>query len=84
MAWIGGTPPLLRRYDKVQRLAEVNRPALVICGEHDEAQPRTGRRYAALMPQGEFTEIRGASHAILAEQPQRLVRTIGRFLERHD
>jgi proline iminopeptidase len=74
----------LKRYDKVHRLAGVNRPALVICGEHDEAQPATGRRYADAMPQGEFAEIRGASHAILAEQPRRLVRTIGQFLGRQD
>jgi proline-specific peptidase len=70
----------LKAHDKVSRLADVTQPALVICGEFDEAQPRTGERYASLLPAGDFVCISNASHVILAEQPTKLVRAVRSFL----
>lgn len=70
----------LKNYDKVPRLPEISQPALVICGEFDEARPETGERYAGLLPAGEFTCIPKASHVISAEQPTKLVSVVRSFL----
>ncbi|MDA0957364.1 MAG: proline iminopeptidase-family hydrolase [Proteobacteria bacterium] len=67
-------------YDQTHRLGAIECPTLIICGEFDEATPRTGRRYARAIPQGQFLEIEDASHAIWAEQPKRLKRAILGFL----
>jgi proline iminopeptidase len=74
----------LRNYDQVARLTNIKQPSLVICGEFDEAQPATGRRYAKQFPRGEFAEISGASHVILGEKPRVLVKTVREFLNRQD
>lgn len=74
----------LRKYDKVRRLNDIKQPALVVCGEFDEAQPSTGERYAKRLPAGEFTTIPNASHAILAEKPKVLVKTLRSFLREQD
>ena len=74
----------LREYDQTHRLTELSQPALVICGEHDEAQPATGRRYTKQLTNAAFTEIKGASHAILAEKPKQLLRAIDAFIAQHD
>ncbi len=74
----------LRSYNKVSALKKISCPALVICGEYDEAQPSTGKRYARMINVGDFVEIKDASHAILAEKPRQLTRTIGTFISQHD
>lgn len=74
----------LRSYNKVSSLKKIACPVLVICGEHDEARPATGKRYSRSFRNGSFAEIRGASHAILAEKPKQLTRTIGAFISQYD
>jgi proline iminopeptidase len=74
----------LKNYDQVDSLGRISCPTLFICGEHDEARPETARRYTRKVQEAEFVEIKGASHAILAENPKRLTRTIKTFINRHD
>ncbi len=74
----------LRTYDKVSRLKGVRQPSLVICGEFDEAQPKTGKRYSTLLQTGRFECIAGASHAILAEKPRVLIKMLRGFLKQQD
>lgn len=74
----------LKNYDRVAQLGKVRQPALVICGEYDEAQPATGQRYSKKLPSGEFKSIRGASHAILTEKPKALISTLRTHLRQHD
>lgn len=69
----------LKNYDKVSALATIACPSLIICGEHDEARPATGRGYAKRIPGAEFREIKGASHAILAEKPAALKKYYASF-----
>ena len=71
----------LKKYDRVTDLARISCPTLIICGEHDEAQPATGKRYSKIIPDAQFTSIKGASHAILAERPKQLIKTIGDFIK---
>lgn len=70
----------LKAYDRVKDLRRVGCPTLVICGEHDEARPQTGRGYARRMPDGRFEVINNASHAILAERPAALIKSVRHFL----
>jgi proline iminopeptidase len=70
----------LKDHDRTGDFAAVNAPTLIVCGEHDEATPGTGRRYAKAFPQGHFEMIRGASHAIWEEKPERLSKKITEFL----
>jgi proline iminopeptidase len=70
----------LKDHDRTGDFAAVKAPTLIVCGEHDEATPGTGRRYAKAFPQGHFEMIRGASHAIWEEKPERLSKKITEFL----
>ena len=74
----------LKSYDRVSSLGSVPHPSLAICGEYDEAQPVTGRRYANQLPNGEFVTVSNASHVILAEKPKVLVNTVRGFLRTID
>lgn len=71
----------LRNYDRTGELQNVTVPSLLICGQHDEARPRTARGYARLMPNARFEQINDASHTILAEKPGKLIRHIRSFLK---
>ncbi len=70
----------LRGYDRVNDLPSITCPTLFICGEHDEAQPRTAKRYKRMIKGARFEEIGNASHAILTERPKPLIRAIRSFL----
>jgi proline iminopeptidase len=71
----------LKSYNRVASLSRIRVPALVICGEHDEATPGTGVRYANKIPGCSFTEIPGVSHAIWRERPARIRNVINGFLD---
>ena len=70
----------LKDHDRTPHLKNVKFPTLIVCGEHDEATPATGQRYAKRLHNGQFEMIRGASHVIWEEQPARLRKAINRFL----
>ena len=72
----------LKNYNKISQLEKIDCPALFICGEHDEARPRTAKQYAKKVPNANFVEIKSASHAILAEKPGQLLKTIRQFITR--
>jgi valacyclovir hydrolase len=60
-----------------QRAPEIACPALLIAGEHDPLAPSAAiATLARAIPQGEFVEIKGASHLIHHEQPDLLIKTI--------
>ncbi len=70
----------LRDYDRTQELATISVPTLLVCGQYDEATPATAKRYARKIKGARFVEIENASHAILAEKPGQLIRTLRTFL----
>ncbi|MEJ6670469.1 MAG: proline iminopeptidase [Candidatus Azotimanducaceae bacterium] len=74
----------LAAFDQTHRLQDIDCPTLIVCGEHDEATPKTGARYAKRLPKGYFQEIAGASHAIWEEQPTRLKARINDFIQQWD
>ena len=70
----------LKKYSRVADLKKVKVPALLICGEHDEATPKTSQKYVKKMPNAHLKVIRGASHVISLEKPVELRRIITKFL----
>ena len=76
--WATGT---LKDYDGVNKLQNINIPALFLCGEHDEARPSTIKRYSKLAPISRFFEIKNTSHAILAENSKLMTKKIRCFLK---
>jgi len=70
----------LKNYNKVRQLEKIGCPTLFICGEYDEARPTTAKQYAKKVSDAAFVEIKNASHAILAERPSQLIKTIRLFV----
>jgi proline iminopeptidase len=70
----------LKNYNKVRQLERIGCPTLFICGEYDEARPTTAKQYAKKVSDAAFVEIKNASHAILAERPSQLIKTIRLFV----
>lgn len=71
----------LGRYDRNKDLHKIKVPTLIVCGEFDEATPKTGIKYAKKIKGAEFVEIKGASHAIVFEKKKKLLSTIESFLK---
>ena len=74
----------LRNLDRAKDLHRLQVPTLFVCGEHDEATPRTQRRYQALVKNARLEVISNASHVITKEKPATLNRIVGRFLAQND
>ena len=70
----------LRDYDRTGALPDINVPTLILCGEHDEATPQTGKRYSRLFEDGQFEKITGGSHALWEEKPAKMRARIQRFI----
>jgi proline iminopeptidase len=84
-----GSPEVLRRFanagygdfDYRTRLAEVERPTLVIVGEHDRTtSPRAARVLHEGIPNSDFAVIAGAGHMSFVEQPEAYLEAVHRFL----
>jgi proline iminopeptidase len=74
----------LKTYDRATQLQKIECPTLFICGEYDEASPSTAKQYAKTAVNADFVEIKNASHAILAEKPNQLIKIVSRFMSRLD
>ena len=72
----------LENFDRVADLSKIQVPSLIVCGEYDEATPKTSLRYANRIEDCSFEVIQGASHSIWSEQPARIRRVINAFLEK--
>jgi len=65
------------------RAASISCPALLIAGEHDFlATPALVSEMARAIPNGEFLEAKGASHAVHEEQPGWLAETVAGWLSK--
>ena len=63
------------------RLADFRRPTLIAWASEDRVMPpEHGRRLAALLPQGQLTEIDDSYTLIPLDQPARLAQVIGDFI----
>ncbi len=71
----------LKSYHRVGQLKHIKVPSLIICGQYDEATPKTGRQYQKAIKNAQFAEIAHASHAILKEKPKAMLKVIQSFLK---
>jgi pimeloyl-ACP methyl ester carboxylesterase len=72
------------RQDFSPRLAQIDVPALVICGEHDAISPPDEmRKFAGVMPHATYVEISGAGHMSPLERPEPVNSAIREFLIPH-
>lgn len=59
----------LRDWDVTERLAEIDVPTLITCGEHDELRPSYAEEMRQLIPNAEIEVFADASHLTMAEVP---------------
>lgn len=71
----------LRDFDRLDELNGIAVPTLLVCGEFDEASPRTVQEYSQLIPKSRFEVIPDAAHSTLNDNPQELLKVIGDFLK---
>jgi L-proline amide hydrolase len=74
----------LKGWDITAQLPDVDVPALVISGEHDEATPTVVRPLVEALPDARWELIEGASHSTHLEQPERFLEIVETFLSTHD
>ena len=72
----------LKGADLMSRLPEIECPVLLICGERDEAAPKTVKTYCDRIPQAEMTVLSNASHLHHLEQPVTFRAVVNDFLSR--
>jgi proline iminopeptidase len=74
-------PGRLKNYDVSARLENISVPTLMICGEYDEAAPKSCHRYANMVDGAETVIIPDAGHATMAENEDLYMETVRTFLE---
>lgn len=62
------------------RLASITAPTLIMAGDRDSIRPDHSLLIAASIPGARLCIVPGASHGLLAEQPELISRVIGDFL----
>jgi proline-specific peptidase len=72
----------LKDWSVMDRLGEIDKPTLVVSGEHDELRPEHAREIAAAIPDAELQILEGCSHLSFAEDPETFCRVTNEFLER--
>lgn len=70
----------LKTYDRTNRLGEIKVPTLFICGEFDEASPRTVKYYQGLVPGSKLEIIPAAAHLTMQDNPEANNKAVADFL----
>jgi proline-specific peptidase len=73
---------ILKDYDRVPRLAEIDLPVLLTCGRYDEATPEATRLYQSQLPASEMYILEDASHNHHLEQEDEYLSLVRSFLRR--
>jgi proline iminopeptidase len=55
----------------------------MICGEYDEAAPKSCKKFAEMIPVSQNVVVPNAAHAILGEAKDMVIATIRDFLNKH-
>jgi L-proline amide hydrolase len=69
-------------FDISDRLAEIEVPVLLICGEHDEVRPSVVRAIHERLRDSEYAVFEDSSHMPHVEEPRRFLEVVDAFLER--
>ena len=73
----------LKDWNRLDDLARIEAPALIIVGEHDELTPSCSMRMHQHMPSSEIHVIANAAHMTSYEQPDTYFPILEGFLSRH-
>ncbi len=73
-------PGSLKDYDVSQQLPDIVVPTLFICGEYDEAAPKSCHRYAAMIDGAETFIVPDAGHATMGDDEALYIATVRTFL----
>lgn len=69
-------------HDAWDRIGGLRHPTLIICGTRDTFTPiQVSERMYEIIPGAQLSRIRGATHSLLAEQPELINLRIERFLQ---
>jgi pimeloyl-ACP methyl ester carboxylesterase len=69
------------RFDVMQRLHEIDVPALVICGQDDKlTPPKYSEHLAEQIPNADLELIDHAGHMVMLEKPEQVAQAIRRFM----
>ncbi len=71
----------LKDYDVSPQLPNINVPTLMICGEFDEARPRSCKKYANMISDAKFVVVPNAGHATLSESEDFYLKAVRGFIE---
>lgn len=75
---------LLKKYDRINQLKNIDIPSLLVCGKYDEARPETVSAYADRMQNATFKVIPKSSHVILRENKEPLLRIVNKHIYQYD
>lgn len=70
----------LKDYDISPRLADIRVPALMICGEYDEAVPKSCQRYADMIEDSQTFIVPDAGHSTMREDEALYLQIVRDFL----
>ncbi|MGH8793008.1 MAG: proline iminopeptidase-family hydrolase [Stackebrandtia sp.] len=73
----------LKSYERVDRLAELDVPVLIVSGEHDYVPSRACQAYARAMPDAAAVVVAGASHMPHLEAPTLFAKEVRARLDEH-
>lgn len=71
----------LKTYNRVPQLSKIDVPTLFLCGQYDEATPEATKDFAKKVKDSKVKIIKSASHVILKEKPDKILKEISNFLE---
>lgn len=72
----------LKDYDMSDRLKDIKVPTLMICGEFDEARPRSCRKYAEMIRNTTTVIIPDAGHQTMDANEKLYIQSVRSFLEK--
>jgi pimeloyl-ACP methyl ester carboxylesterase len=69
-------------FDVIQRLPEINKPTLIVCGTEDRMTPlRFSETMAGQIPGAALQTIDNAGHLVMLEQPRRVANLLNVFIK---
>ncbi|NVJ68892.1 MAG: proline iminopeptidase-family hydrolase [Alphaproteobacteria bacterium] len=74
-------PGTLKNYDISPKLPSINVPALMICGEFDEAAPKSCRKFAGMIPNAHTIIVPNAGHATMGDDEAFYLQAVRTFLK---
>lgn len=70
----------LKKYDISAQLPNITVPSLMICGEFDEAAPKSCHKYAKMIPKARTVIVPDAGHSTMSENEVFYLKTVRDFL----